>query len=142
VIHSTALQTAEAPLTGESTPVSKDTIAITSEVGVGDRQNMVFSGTATTYGRGKAIVTATGMRTEMGLIAGMLKEAPADRTPLQKELDRVGKMLGLVVIIIAIVMITTIILVENVRGFSALFDVLILGVALAVRLFPKVYLQW
>jgi Ca2+-transporting ATPase len=117
--------------------VSKDTIAITSVVGVGDRQNMVFSGTATTYGRGKAIVTATGMRTEMGLIAGMLKEAPADRTPLQKELDRVGKMLGLVVIIIAIVMITTIILVENVRGFSPLFDVLILGVALAVAAVPE-----
>ena len=67
----------------------------------------------------------------------MLKEAPEESTPLQRELDRVGKMLGLVVIIIAVVMIATIILVEHVRGFSALFDVLILGVALAVAAVPE-----
>ena len=98
---------------------------------------MIFSGTAATYGRGKAVVTATGMQTEMGRIAGMFKEAPEETTPLQKELDRVGKMLGIVVVIIAVVMIVTIILVENVRGFSALFDVLILGVALAVAAVPE-----
>ena len=98
---------------------------------------MIFSGTAATYGRGKAVVTATGMQTEMGRIAGMLKEAPEETTPLQKELDRVGKMLGIVVVVIAVVMIATIILVENVRGFSAIFDVLILGVALAVAAVPE-----
>jgi len=73
----------------------------------------------------------------MGRIAGMLKEAPTETTPLQKELDRVGKLLGLVVIIIAVVMIGAIILFEHVRGFSALFDVLILGVALAVAAVPE-----
>ena len=78
LIHSTALQTAEAALTGESLPVSKDIAPITEEVGLGDRHNMIFSGTAATYGRGKAVVTATGMQTQMGRIAGMLKEA-ADR---------------------------------------------------------------
>ena len=98
---------------------------------------MVFSGTAATYGRGRAVVTATGMQTEMGRIAGMLKATPDETTPLQKELDRVGKLLGLVVVVIAVVMIATIILVEDVRGFSALFDVLILGVALAVAAVPE-----
>ncbi|HEX8138227.1 MAG TPA: cation-translocating P-type ATPase [Pyrinomonadaceae bacterium] len=137
LIQSTALRTAEAALTGESLPVAKDTLALTEEVGLGDRHNMIFSGTAATYGRGRAVVTAIGMETRMGLIAGMLKEAPAETTPLQKELARVGKLLGLIVVSIAVVMIATIILVEEVRGFSAIFDVLILGVALAVAAVPE-----
>ena len=137
LVHSTALQTAEAALTGESLPVSKDVSPVTGQTGLGDQTNMIFSGTAATYGRGKAVVTATGMQTEMGRIAGMLKEAPTDTTPLQKELDRVGKRLGIVVVIIAVVMIATIVLVENVRGFSSFFDVLILGVALAVAAVPE-----
>src|SRR5688500_2666872 len=137
LIQSTALQTAEAALTGESLPVSKDTASITEEVGLGDRSNMVFSGTAATYGHGKAVVVATGMQTQMGRIAGMLKEAPAETTPLQRELDRVGKLLGIIVVVIAVVMIATIILVEEVRSFSGIFDVLILGVALAVAAVPE-----
>ena len=137
LIHSVALQTAEAALTGESLPITKFVDPVAGAVGLGDRHNMLFSGTAATYGRGKAIVTATGMQTEMGRIAGMLKNAPEEDTPLQKELDQVGKMLGVVVTIIAVVMIATIILVENVRGVSALFDVLTLGVALAVAAVPE-----
>ena len=137
VVHSTALQTAEAALTGESLPVSKDAAPISGEVGLGDRDNMVFSGTAATYGRGRAVVVATGMNTELGRIAGMLRDVPDDTTPLQKELDRVGKMLGVVVVLIAVVMIATIILVEDIHGLSALFDVLILGVALAVAAVPE-----
>lgn len=137
LIHSTALQTAEAALTGESLPVSKETAVITGEAALGDRHNMIFSGTAATYGRGRAVVTATGMNTEMGRIAGMLKDAPDEITPLQKELDRVGKVLGVTVVVIAIVMIATILLVQNVRGLSAIFDVLILGVALAVAAVPE-----
>ena len=137
VIQSTALQTAEAALTGESLPVSKDVAPISTEATLGDRQNMVFSGTTATYGRGRAVVIVTGMQTEMGRIAGMLKETPNETTPLQKELDRVGKLLGVIVVIIAIVMITTIFLTERVRGVSAIFDVLILGVALAVAAVPE-----
>jgi Ca2+-transporting ATPase len=137
VIQSTALHTAEAALTGESLPVAKDVDAIGADIGVGDRQNMVFSGTAASYGRGRAVVVATGMQTEMGRIAGLLKEAPAETTPLQRELDRVGKLLGLLVVAIAVVMIVTIVLVEDVRGLSGLFDVLILGVALAVAAVPE-----
>jgi P-type Ca2+ transporter type 2C len=137
LIQSTALQTAEAALTGESLPVSKDIAAIANEVGLGDRHNMIFSGTAATYGRGRAVVTATGMQTQMGRIAGMLKEVPDETTPLQKELDHVGKLLGTIVIVIAVAMIATILLVEDVHDFSAIFDVLILGVALAVAAVPE-----
>ena len=137
LVDSTALQTAEAALTGESLPVTKDTEAIADDVPLGDRHNMVFSGTAATYGHGTAVVTATGMRTEMGRIAGLLKETHDEATPLQRELDRTGKMLGIVVVVIAIVMIATIIIVEDVRGLSAIVDVLILGVALAVAAVPE-----
>ena len=137
LIESAALQTAEAALTGESLPITKDTAAIPDEVPLGDRDNMVFSGTAATYGHGKAVVTATGMRTEMGRIAGLLKATPDETTPLQRELDRTGKVLGLVVVAIAVVMIVTIVVVEDVGNVGALFDVLILGVALAVAAVPE-----
>jgi Ca2+-transporting ATPase len=137
LIESAVLQTAEAALTGESLPVTKDTAAISQEVPLGDRENMVFSGTAATYGHGKAVVTATGVRTEMGRIAGLLKTTPDDPTPLQRQLDTTGKVLGLVVIAIAAIMIVTIIVVEDVHGAAALFDVLILGVALAVAAVPE-----
>src|SRR5512138_42410 len=137
LVQATALQTAEAALTGESLPVSKDTKPLTGEAPLGDRHNMVFSGTTATYGHGRAVVTATGMNTQLGTIAGMLKEAPEESTPLQKELARVGRLLGMVVVAIAIVMIATILLVADVRGFGAFFDVLILGVALAVAAVPE-----
>jgi Ca2+-transporting ATPase len=137
LIQSTALQTAEAALTGESLPVTKEIAEIKKEVPLGDRNNMIFSGTAATYGRGKAVVTSTGMQTQMGYIAGMLKEAPEEDTPLQKELSHVGKLLGMIVIVIAVVMIATILFVEEVRGAAAFFDVLILGVALAVAAVPE-----
>ena len=119
LVESAALQTAEAALTGESLPVAKDTAPIAGDVALGDRHNMVFSGTAATYGHGTAVVTATGMRTEMGRIAGLLKETRDEATPLQRELDRTGKLLGIVVVVIAVVMIATIIVVEDVRGLSA-----------------------
>ena len=137
LIQSAALQTAEAALTGESLPVSKDTDVIAEETGLGDRHNMIFSGTAATYGHGRAVVTATGMQTEMGRIAGLLKETTEEATPLQKELDHVGRVLGVLVIIIAVAMIGTILLVEDVRGLPAILDVLILGVALAVAAVPE-----
>jgi len=137
LLQSVALQTAEAALTGESLPVEKDTAPVREVVGLGDRRNMLFSGTAATFGHGHAVVTATGMHTEMGQIAGMLKRAPAEITPLQTELDRVGKSLGAGVVGIAVVMIATILIVEDVRGFSAMFDVLLLGVALAVAAVPE-----
>jgi Ca2+-transporting ATPase len=137
VLHSTSLKVAEAALTGESLPVAKDSAPISEDVALGDRNNMIFTGTAVAYGRARAVVVATGMQTEMGRIAGMLRETPDERTPLQKELDRVGKILGSAVIVIAVVMIATIILFEHVRGWSGILDVLILGIALAVAAVPE-----
>ncbi len=137
LINSASLQTAEAALTGESVPVSKDTLPITEEAVLGDRHNMIYSGTAATFGQGRAVVVATAMQTQMGRIAGMLEQAPAEITPLQKELARISKLLGIVVVIIALALITLIVLVEDVSGLAAVFDVLILGVALAVAAIPE-----
>src|SRR5690606_19628072 len=120
VVKSSALHAAEAALTGESLPVGKEVSPSEGEAALGDRHNMVFSGTIVTYGHGTAIVTATGMQTEMGRIAGMLQATPPETTPLQVELNRVGKILGGIVVAIAIVMIFTIVIVENIRDFSAL----------------------
>jgi Ca2+-transporting ATPase len=137
LVESTSLQITEAALTGESFPVTKDETTIDEDVALGDRHNTIFSGTTVTYGHGLALVTATGMRTEMGRIAGLLTETRAEPTPLQRELDRTGKLLGLIVVVIAIVMIATIVVVEHVRSASAFVDVLILGVALAVAAVPE-----
>ena len=137
LVESIALRTAEAALTGESLPVDKNIAPIADEVALGDRDNMVFSGTVAIYGHGVAVVTATGMQTEMGRVAGLLEETSDEATPLQQELDRTGKRIGVIVIAIAIIMIVTIMVVEDVRGVSAFVDVLILGVALAVAAVPE-----
>jgi Ca2+-transporting ATPase len=137
LIESASLKTAEAALTGESLPVSKDSQPIPQEALLSDRKNMIFSGTVATYGRGTAVVVATGMRTELGHIAGMLKRAPAEITPLQDQLDRTGKLLGLIVTGIAIVMAVALIFVEHVSSLPAIVDVLIFSVALAVAAVPE-----
>ncbi len=137
VVNAAALCVAEAMLTGESLPVAKDVDVLAGDVALGDRSNMMHAGTSVTYGRGRAVVTATGMQTEMGRIAGLLAHVESEPTPLQKELDHVGKRLGFIVVVIAIVMIATIVIVEHVRGLPALLDVLILGVALAVAAVPE-----
>lgn len=120
VLESVALRAAEAALTGESTPVTKDDDALDREVGIGDQTNMVFSGTAMASGRGRAVVTATGAATEIGKIADSLHRAEAGPTPLQKELDRVGKLLGVAVIAIAVVISVTIVFVEHLRSLATL----------------------
>jgi len=137
LLEVTALQTAEAALTGESLPVSKTIDAIDGEVGIGDQLNMVFNGSAATYGRGKAVVTSTGMQTEMGKIAGLLQRTEADPTPLQVEIEHVVRLLGIAVIVIAIIVIGAVLLTQPISGFSALVDVLILGVSLAVAAVPE-----
>jgi Ca2+-transporting ATPase len=137
LIQSTALETAEAALTGESVPVSKDAAPISFPAQLGDRHNMVFSGTTATYGRGLGVVVATGMQTEIGRIARLLKETPSETTPLQEQLGRTGKLLGAIVIAIAIVMITTIMIAEHITELSGIVDVFVLGVALAVAAVPE-----
>lgn len=137
LIQCTALQTVEAALTGESVPVLKDIAVVPRGAELGDQRNMLFSGTTAVYGHGRAVVTATGMRTMMGRIAGMLEKAPDEATPLQRELERVGKALAVIVVVIAIAMIGTIFLMGDVHGFSDTVDVLLLGVALAVAAVPE-----
>jgi Ca2+-transporting ATPase len=137
LIEVAALQTAEAALTGESLPVSKQVATIAQQAPLGDQTNMIFSGTCVTYGRGRAVVTATGMQTQIGQIAEMLEQTPVETTPLQRELARVGRFLAIVVVAIAVAMIATIIVVEKVRGLAAILEVLIFGVALAVAAVPE-----
>ena len=98
------LKVQESSLTGESVPVEKSTVKIDKdEVGIGDRQNMTFSSSLVTYGRGKGIVVETGMTTEVGKIAGMINEAEKQETPLQQKLNKLGKTLGIVALSICVI---------------------------------------
>jgi potassium/sodium efflux P-type ATPase len=137
VLESISLHVAEASLTGESHPVSKHPAAIEQEVGLGDRENMVFSGTAVAMGRGKAVVTATGMDSQIGRIAGMIQAAPEQATPLQKEMDAAGKLLGVAVIFIAVIVVAVVFWAAPEHSPRAIVQVLILGVSLAVAAVPE-----
>ena len=97
------LQAQEAALTGESQPVKKHIDILEEKIAIGDRKNMVFSGTIIVSGRAKAAITGTGMQTEIGKIAKMIEDVKPEPTPLQKKMDRLGKLLGKVVIAIAVV---------------------------------------
>ena len=127
------LQAVEAALTGESAPVEKH-IRPLDEAGLptGDRKNMAYAGTAVTYGRGRAVVAATGMATEFGKIARMLEEVETARTPLQDNLDRVGKSLARA----ALVVVLFIVALGLFRG-QPFVEMLIFGVALAVAVVPE-----
>lgn len=104
IIEAVNLKSQEASLTGESVPVEKNTNIIEKEkVGIGDRTNMLFSSSLITYGRGKGIVVETGMKTEVGKIAGMINEVEDTETPLQQKLNKLGKVLGIAAIVICIV---------------------------------------
>lgn len=137
LVEAAALTLAEASLTGESASVMKGVVTITEPVALGDRTNMVFSGTAVTRGRGKAIVTATGMGSEMGKVARLLGATEDERTPLQTEVDHVGRMLGLAVIVIAVVVVGAILLTADIDKASDVVDVLLVGVSLAVAAVPE-----
>ena len=103
IIESFNLKCDESSLTGESVPSEKNNDVIDGEKGVGDRKNMVFSSTVVTYGSGLAIVTATGMDTEVGHIAQLLMADKKELTPLQKQIENIGKVLGIISIVICIV---------------------------------------
>ena len=103
IIEAVNLKSQEASLTGESVPIEKNIEVIEdSEVGIGDRLNMLFSSSLVTYGRGKGIVVETGMTTEVGKIAGMLDLAEEQTTPLQDKLNKLGKTLGIVALAICV----------------------------------------
>jgi Ca2+-transporting ATPase len=131
------LKVAEASLTGESEPVLKDATTLAAPAELGDRLDMVFNGTAVTQGTGRAVVTATGMATEMGRIAGLLHATREDPTPLQREIGLVGRMLGIAVIVIAAVVVGAVLLTSRIDGAAELVAVLLLGVSLAVAAVPE-----
>lgn len=131
------LQTMEASLTGESLPVLKSVETVREGCSVAERVNTVFAGTNATYGHARAIVTATGMRTEVGSIAGLLRSTEAQDTPLQRDLTRIGQQLGLAVIGIAAIVVATLLMLQGVRDLAGLVRVLMFGVALAVAAAPE-----
>ena len=100
LLHSVSLKSEESALTGESVPSEKDAeAAITEKAPLGDRKNMVFSGCSITYGTATAVVTATGMDTEMGKIANLLDHEEETQTPLQQKLAKLGKYLGIMALV-------------------------------------------
>ena len=137
LVQARSLMVAEASLTGESEPVLKDVAPLTEPAVLGDRINMVFSGTAVTRGRGRAVVTATGMATEMGNVARLLGRTQQESTPLQREVARIGRTLGLAVIVITIVVVAAILLTADINSAGDFVDVLLVGVSLAVAAVPE-----
>jgi magnesium-transporting ATPase (P-type) len=137
LVEAASLTVSEASLTGESEPVLKDVEPLAGPVALGDRVNMVWSGTAVTRGRGRAVVTATGMATETGNIARLLGTTGEQRTPLQREVERIGRALGVAVIVIAVVVVGAILLTAHLEQASDFVDVLLVGVSLAVAAVPE-----
>jgi magnesium-transporting ATPase (P-type) len=137
LVTATALRVAEASLTGESEPVEKDVATLAGRPQLGDRTNMVFKGTAVTQGTGRAVVTATGMATEVGMIATLLEATVREPTPLEVEIAHVGKVLGAAVVTIAVVTMATIWIVSGVHTLGDAVTVLLLGVSLAVAAVPE-----
>ena len=132
ILVNASLKIDESALTGESLPVEKDNSVLTSEVPLGDRVNMVFSGSFVTYGRGSFIVTETGMNTEVGKIAGLLETAAEKKTPLQVSLDDFGKKLSIAILVFCGLLFGMNVLRGNPIGDSFLF-----AVALAVAAIPE-----
>ncbi len=137
LLLATSLRVQEASLTGESQAVLKDAAALHQLAAIGDRLNMVFKGTAIAQGTGRAVITATGMDTQMGAIAHLLDATVEKPTPLQKEVANIGRMLGIAVLVIAAVVVGTILLVSDLRSAADVVEVLLLGVALAVAAVPE-----
>ena len=133
LIEAANLRIQEATLTGESEPVDKHTDAIErSDLALGDRTNMGYSGTQVTYGRGIGVITATGMSTELGRIATLLQDVKADRTPLQHRLDRVGKQLALVGLVVAVI----VVIMGAIAGES-FSDLVLTAISVAVAVIPE-----
>lgn len=126
------LKVEEAALTGESVPEEKFTHPIDGEVPLGDRDNLAFSSCTVTYGRGKGIVIATGMKTEVGKIASMIQSVPDTKTPMQERLDQLGKYLGIAALVICVI----IFLVGVLQG-REMVEMFMTAVSLAAAAIPE-----
>lgn len=127
------LQADESALTGESVPVEKQSIALDDKgLALGDQVNILFSGTFVTYGRGRAVVVATGMSTELGKITGLVKSVRREQTPLQEQLNRLARWLGVfALLVIGLITLT------GLQREQSLFDMFLFGIALAVAVVPE-----
>lgn len=132
VIESFSLQVNESSLTGESANVEKKDIEIPEACALGDRINMVFSGSLVTYGRANVLVTSTGMNTEMGKIATLMNETQEKKTPLQRSLDEFSKKLAIIIMVISVV-----IFVLRIWQGNPVLDSMMFAVALAVAAIPE-----
>jgi len=133
VLHSVNLRVEEAALTGESAPIDKESdLVFESERPLGDRRNMVYMGTIVNYGRGEAVITETGMQTELGKIARLIQQVESEPTPLQQRLDRVGKVLA----VVALAIVAVIFLLGVLRGEN-LEEMFLTAVSLAVAAVPE-----
>ena len=137
LIQAASLRVQEASLTGESEAVLKDIAILPTAAALGDQLNMVFKGTAVAQGTGRAVVTATGMATEMGAIASLLTATAEEPTPLENEIRRIGRFLGLAVVIISVLVVATILWVSDIQSTGDVVTVLLFGVALAVAAVPE-----
>ena len=137
LVQVASLRVQEASLTGESEAVVKDPATLAHAAALGDRLDMVFKGTAIAQGTGRAVITATGMQTQMGSIAKMLEATEEEPTPLQKEVGRIGRMLGIAVGVITVVVVATVLLISEIRTAADVITVLLLGVSLAVAAVPE-----
>jgi Ca2+-transporting ATPase len=143
IVESIELKADEAVLTGESNPVTKSTEPVKPEASVGERKNMLFMGTHTIYGRGKAVVTSTGMNTEFGKIAEIVQTAEEEETPLQKRLDRFAKKIAKVVLVLSLIIFVLEVYAEEalLRGFvgfvSAIIDSFMTAISLAISVVPE-----
>lgn len=137
LIENANLRADEAPLTGESVPVRKQAEPLKEELGLGDQINMVFAGTTVSYGRGRAVVTATGMQTQVGNIAELIGSAVKEATPLQQELDRTGKILTSVMLVICGLVFATGVVVLGANDLSGVLQLFLFAVALAVAAIPE-----
>ena len=142
IIENASLKIEEAALTGESVPVNKliDALNLTAgqdEVPLGDRKNMCYMGSTVVYGRGKAVITRTGMDTEMGKIAGALAAAEQEETPLQKKLDALGKTLSKLVLGICVFIFAFQLITAGKFDISTILSTFMVAVSLAVAAIPE-----
>ena len=139
LLESASLKIEEAALTGESVPVNKTAEAISAEgdVPLGDRKNMCYMGSTVVYGRGSAVITATGMDTEMGKIAGVLARTEQEETPLQRKLTQLGKTLSYLVLAICVFIFVFDLLVEGDYSLEAILKTFMVAVSLAVAAIPE-----
>ena len=137
IIENASLKVDESAMTGESEPIEKQETVLDGEKPLGDRVNMLYSGSFATYGRAKMVVTSVGMETEIGKIASLLKSTQEKKTPLQESLDNFGKKLSLIIIGICVIVLGLELFRSDGINLTVFTDAFVFAVALAVAAIPE-----